>query len=177
LRTYVKFKTVYGRENYLSLMFLLNLSKFWAQEKPKKKFVINHKNISSILKFWKLIHVIPTILKRSCLVLSYFEQDIKNAFFSQFHLSCTTDISLTPEVEEHMHQWALDRNKCSDGKLRTYVKFKTVLYMEEKTIFLWGFSWTQNYHILNKTLKMHFFHNFTWAALLTYPWLLRCTLI
>jgi hypothetical protein len=29
--------------------------------------------------------------------------------------------------------------------LRTYVKFKTVLYMEEKTIFLWGFSWTQNY--------------------------------
>jgi hypothetical protein len=24
------------------------------------------------------------------------------------------------------HQWALDRNKCSDGKLRTYVKFKTV---------------------------------------------------
>ena len=24
LRTYVKFKTVYGRENYLSLMFLLN---------------------------------------------------------------------------------------------------------------------------------------------------------
>jgi hypothetical protein len=39
--------------------------------------VINHKNISSILKFWKLIHVIPTILKRSCLVLSYFEQDIK----------------------------------------------------------------------------------------------------
>ena len=41
--------------------------------------VINHKNISSILKFWKLIHVIPTILKRSCLVLSYFEQDIKIA--------------------------------------------------------------------------------------------------
>jgi hypothetical protein len=39
-------------------------------------------------------------------------------------------------LEEHMHQWALDRNKCSDGKLRTYVKFKTVLYMEEKTIFL-----------------------------------------
>jgi hypothetical protein len=25
-----------------------------------------------------------------------------------------------------MHQWALYRNKCSDGKLRTYVKFKTV---------------------------------------------------
>jgi hypothetical protein len=25
-----------------------------------------------------------------------------------------------------MHQWALDRNKCYDGKLRTYVKFKTV---------------------------------------------------
>jgi hypothetical protein len=24
------------------------------------------------------------------------------------------------------HQWALDRNKCSDGKLRTCVKFKTV---------------------------------------------------
>ena len=64
--------------------------------------VINHKNISSILKFWKLIHVIPTILKRSCLVLSYFEQDI---------------------------------NKCIS--------------------------------ILN----------FTWAALLTYPWLRRCTLI
>ena len=29
-------------------------------------------------------------------------------------------------LEEHRHQWALDRNKCSDGKLRTYVKFKTV---------------------------------------------------
>ena len=29
-------------------------------------------------------------------------------------------------LEAHRHQWALDRNKCSDGKLRTYVKFKTV---------------------------------------------------
>ena len=29
-------------------------------------------------------------------------------------------------LETHRHQWALDRNKCSDGKLRTYVKFKTV---------------------------------------------------
>jgi hypothetical protein len=28
--------------------------------------------------------------------------------------------------EAHRHQWALDRNKCSDDKLRTYVKFKTV---------------------------------------------------
>ena len=28
--------------------------------------------------------------------------------------------------EAHTHQWSLDRNKCSDGKLRTYVKFKTV---------------------------------------------------
>jgi hypothetical protein len=26
-------------------------------------------------------------------------------------------------LEAHRHQWALDRNKCSDGKLRTYVKF------------------------------------------------------
>jgi hypothetical protein len=62
LRTYVKFKAVYGRENYLSF--------------------INHKNIFSILKFRKLIHVIPTILKRSCLVLSYFEQDIKKCISS-----------------------------------------------------------------------------------------------
>jgi hypothetical protein len=30
------------------------------------------------------------------------------------------------ELEAHRHQWGLDRNKCSDGKLRTYVKFKTV---------------------------------------------------
>ena len=31
-------------------------------------------------------------------------------------------------LEAHRHQWVLDtcRNKCSDGKLRTYVKFKTV---------------------------------------------------
>ena len=29
-------------------------------------------------------------------------------------------------LEAHRHHWALDRNKCSDGKLRTYVKFKTV---------------------------------------------------
>ena len=29
-------------------------------------------------------------------------------------------------LEAHRHQWALDRNKCSDGKLRTYVKFKAV---------------------------------------------------
>jgi hypothetical protein len=29
-------------------------------------------------------------------------------------------------LEAHRHQWALDRNKCSDGKLRTYVNFKTV---------------------------------------------------
>jgi hypothetical protein len=29
-------------------------------------------------------------------------------------------------LEAHRHQWALDRNKCSDGKLRTYVKIKTV---------------------------------------------------
>ena len=29
-------------------------------------------------------------------------------------------------LEAHRHQWGLDRNKCSDGKLRTYVKFKTV---------------------------------------------------
>jgi hypothetical protein len=29
-------------------------------------------------------------------------------------------------LEAHRHQWSLDRNKCSDGKLRTYVKFKTV---------------------------------------------------
>jgi hypothetical protein len=29
-------------------------------------------------------------------------------------------------LETHRHQWALDRNKCSDGKLRTCVKFKTV---------------------------------------------------
>jgi hypothetical protein len=29
-------------------------------------------------------------------------------------------------LEAHRHQWALDRNKCSDGKLRTYVKLKTV---------------------------------------------------
>jgi hypothetical protein len=29
-------------------------------------------------------------------------------------------------LEAHRHQWALDRNKCSDGKLRTYVKFKIV---------------------------------------------------
>jgi hypothetical protein len=28
--------------------------------------------------------------------------------------------------EAHRHQWALDRNKCSDGKLRTYGQFKTV---------------------------------------------------
>ena len=50
--------------------------------------VINHKNISSILKFWKLIHVIPTILKRSCLVLSYFEQDIKKCISSSIsHIS------------------------------------------------------------------------------------------
>ena len=48
----------------------------------KISHVINHKNISSILKFWKLIHVIPTILKRSCLVLSYFEQDIKKCISS-----------------------------------------------------------------------------------------------
>ena len=67
--------------------------------------VINHKNISSILKFWKLIHVIPTILKRSCLVLSYFEQDIKNAFHPQFHLSCTADISLTPKVYPYISTW------------------------------------------------------------------------
>ena len=26
-------------------------------------------------------------------------------------------------LEATRHQWALDRNKCSDGKLRTYVKF------------------------------------------------------
>jgi hypothetical protein len=53
--------------------------------------VIKHKNISSILKFWKLIHVIPTILKRSCLVLSYFEQDIKKCILS----------SISPEL----HCW------------------------------------------------------------------------
>ena len=29
-------------------------------------------------------------------------------------------------LEAHRHQWALDRNKCFDGKLRTNVKFKTV---------------------------------------------------
>ena len=29
-------------------------------------------------------------------------------------------------LEAHRHQWELDRNKCADGKLRTYVKFKTV---------------------------------------------------
>ena len=29
-------------------------------------------------------------------------------------------------LEAHRHQWALNRNTCSDGKLRTYVKFKTV---------------------------------------------------
>ena len=29
-------------------------------------------------------------------------------------------------LETHRHQWVLDRNKCSDGKLRTCVKFKTV---------------------------------------------------
>ena len=76
----------------------------WQISFKTKSFshVINHKNISSILKFWKLIHVIPTILKRYYLVLPYFEQDIK---------------------------------------------------------------------------KMHFILNFTWAALLTYPWLQRCTLI
>ena len=43
------------------------------------------------LKFWKLIHVIPTILKRSCLVLSYFEQDIKKCISS----------SISPEL----HCW------------------------------------------------------------------------
>jgi hypothetical protein len=31
--------------------------------------------------------------------------------------------------EAHRHQWALDRNKCSDGKLRTYGQFKTVYAM------------------------------------------------
>jgi hypothetical protein len=29
-------------------------------------------------------------------------------------------------LEAHRHHWALDRNTCSDGNLRTYVKFKTV---------------------------------------------------
>ena len=54
----------------------------------KISHVINHKNISSILKFWKLIHVIPTILKMSCLGLSYFEQDIKKCISSSIsHIS------------------------------------------------------------------------------------------
>jgi hypothetical protein len=38
-------------------------------------------------------------------------------------------------LEAHRHQWALDRNKCFDGKLRTYVKFKTV-YGREKYLSL-----------------------------------------
>jgi hypothetical protein len=33
-------------------------------------------------------------------------------------------------LEAHRHQWALDRNKYSDGKLRTEVKFKNVYYDE-----------------------------------------------
>ena len=34
------------------------------------------------------------------------------------------------------HQWALDRNKCSDGKLRTCVKFKTVYGRENYLFFM-----------------------------------------
>jgi hypothetical protein len=33
-------------------------------------------------------------------------------------------------LEAHRHQWVLDRNKCSYGKLRTYVKFITVYERE-----------------------------------------------
>jgi hypothetical protein len=28
-------------------------------------------------------------------------------------------------LEAHKHQWALNRNKSYDGKLKTYAKFKT----------------------------------------------------
>jgi hypothetical protein len=65
--------------------------------------VINHKNLSSILKFWKLIHVIPTILKRSCLVLSYFEQNIKKCISSSNFT--WADISLTPVVYPYILTW------------------------------------------------------------------------
>jgi hypothetical protein len=87
--------------------------------------VINHKNISSILKFWKLIHVIPTILKRSCLVLSYFEQDIKKCISS----------SISPEL----HCWYI----LDSGGVPLYIDL--IQYGDDVMIFeiLLGFSWTQ----------------------------------
>ena len=90
--------------------------------------VINHKNISSILKFWKLIHVIPTILKRSCLVLSYFEQDINKKGISS---------SISPEL----HCWHI----LDAGGVPLYIDL--IQYGDDVMIFeiLLSFSWTQNY--------------------------------
>jgi hypothetical protein len=89
--------------------------------------VNNHKKISSILKFWKLIPVIPTILKRSCLVLLYFEQDIKKCISS----------SISPEL----HCWHI----LDSGGVPIYID--PIQYGDDVMIFktLLGFSWTHNY--------------------------------
>ena len=51
-------------------------------------------------------------------------------------------------LEAHRHQWALDRNKCSDGKLRTYVK---TVYGRENYLSLM--------FLLNKNrISSHHFH-------------------
>jgi hypothetical protein len=88
--------------------------------------VINHTNISSILKFWKLIHVIPTILKRYYLVLPSFEQDIKKCISS----------SISPEL----HCWHI----LDFRGVPLYIDL--IQYGDDVMIceILLGFSWTQN---------------------------------
>jgi hypothetical protein len=68
---------------------------FHKQFKILHKFSIYHQNICSYLRLKQLL----TNQKVS-------KQTVKKIL-----------------LEAHRHQWALDRNKCSDGKLRTYVKF------------------------------------------------------
>jgi hypothetical protein len=100
----------------------------WHISFKTKSHVVNHKNISSILKFWKLIHVILIILKRSCLVLSYFEQDINKKGISS---------SISPEL----HCWHI----LDAGGVPLYIDL--IQYGDDVTIFeiLLSFSWTQNY--------------------------------
>ena len=96
--------------------------------------VINHKNISSILKFWKLIHVIPTILKRSCLVLSYFEQDIKKCISS----------SISPEL----HCWHI----LDSGGVPLYID--PIQYGDDGMIFDFFLRFFLNSELLKVILRI-----------------------
>ena len=55
-------------------------------------------------------------------------QQILNNIPKLKHLSTNQKVSkqTVKKILLEAHLWALDRNNCSDGKLRTYVKFKTV---------------------------------------------------